>query len=118
MVEVISAEQFKKQVFDYTANEEWNFEQETPVILNFFAEWCGPCKMFAPTLDEVSSVHGARLKIYKIDIDKDPEIPELFGIRSVPTTLFLKAGEEPVMVMGAIPRESVDKAVSEVFGIN
>ncbi len=115
MIEILDKEKFKAQVFDFTANAEWKFEKSQPIILNFFATWCGPCHQFAPTLEEVANQHGDRLRVFKIDIDKDPEISHLFGIKSVPTTLFLTNNEEPVMTSGALTKEGMDRAVHEIF---
>ena len=118
MIEILDKEKFKSEVFDFTANAEWKFEKNQPVILNFFATWCGPCHQFAPTLEEIAIAHSGNLKVYKIDIDKDPEISHLFDIKSVPTTLFLTKNEEPVMANGALTREGLDRAVTEIFNLD
>ncbi|MBC7467378.1 MAG: thioredoxin fold domain-containing protein [Bdellovibrio sp.] len=117
MIEIISKEKFKSEIFDFSVNKEWTFDKKTPVILNFFATWCGPCHRFAPTLEEIAAQYDQSVKVYKIDIDQDPEIAHLFGVQSVPTTLFLKPNEEPVMTNGALLKEGVERAITELFGI-
>jgi thioredoxin len=117
MVEVIGLDKFKTEVFDFENNREWTFEKTHPVIVNFFATWCGPCHMFAPVLDEVASEHSTKLKVYKVDIDASPELAHLFGVKSVPTTLFLAPGQEPALASGVMPRESMQQALQELLGI-
>jgi thioredoxin len=118
MIEIISKDKFKSEIFDFTVNKEWIFDKKTPVILNFFATWCGPCHRFAPTLEEISNEYSQSVKVYKIDIDQDPELAHLFEIQSVPTTLFLAPNSDPVMTNGGLLKESVQRAISEIFGIN
>lgn len=117
MIEMINTEQFREKIFDYTKGEQWKFEGDTPVILNLTASWCGPCRMFAPVLEEISEQYAGKLKIYKIDTDASPEIPALFGTRGVPATFFITKNEEPALVMGALPLESMKRAVQEQFAL-
>lgn len=117
MIEVLTKEKFKAEIFDFTVNKDWVFEKETPVILNFYATWCGPCHMFAPTLHEIGEDYGSAIKVFKIDIGQDPELAALFEIQSVPTTLFLNPKEEPVLTNGILAKESVQRAIREIFGI-
>lgn len=118
MVEIIDTEKFKNNVFNFENHKEWIFEKDQPLIVNFFATWCGPCHMFAPVLEEVAMEHADKLKVYKVDIDASPEIAHLFGVKSVPTTLFLATGQEPAMASGVLPRESMQQALSELLGIS
>ena len=115
MIEVLSIEKFKAEIFDFTQNTDWQFNQTLPVVLNFTASWCGPCQMFAPTLEKIAIDKLSLLKVYKIDIDKTPELAALFEIKSVPTTLFLSAGQEPVMTNGIMSEENMQKAIQEIF---
>ena len=116
-IEIISTEDFKREIFDFTKGDEFKFEGKVPVILNFFATWCGPCRAFAPILEQIAAEHSSALKIVKIDIDKDPEIPALFGVRSVPTTVFFTQNEQPALATGLIGEEGMRKALDELFGI-
>lgn len=117
MVEVLSSEQFRSKVFDYTKGEAWNYQEDTPLIINLFASWCGPCRMFGPVLEQVGEEYSGKLKIYKIDTDASPEIPALFGTKGVPATIFIKKDQEPALAMGALPMESMKRAVQDQFGI-
>lgn len=116
-VEIISKEKFKTEIFDYVSDEEAMFEHATPVILNFFAAWCGPCHSFAPALEQLADENPKGFKVFKIDIDADPEIPALFGIRSVPTTLFFTQNEMPAMVSGNIGEDGLRRAIAALFKI-
>lgn len=86
-----------------------NFEQEVlksdvPVVLDFWAEWCGPCRMIGPALEELSNVYGERVKITKLNVDENPEIAARYGIRSIPTLAILKNGSVADIKVGAAPR--------------
>lgn len=116
-VEVITTETFKNEIFDFTKSTDFEFTNSTPIILNFFATWCGPCAVFAPSLEEVSAQYNDKVKVYKIDIDQYPEVPALFGIRSVPTTIFFKANEQPALASGNIGFENLKRACSEILGL-
>ena len=79
-------------------------ESGTPVLVDYWAEWCGPCKMIAPILDEVAKDYGGRLKIAKVNIDENPELAAQFGVRSIPTLLMFKDGEIAANLVGAAPK--------------
>lgn len=117
MIEVIGEQKFISKVFDYKTKQEWSFSGDRPVIVNFFATWCGPCKMFTPTLEEIAQNYSGKVEVFKVDIDATPEIPALFGIRSVPTTLFVAPGEDPALAQGLMNKEAVEQAISELFKI-
>lgn len=117
MIEFMTTEKFKSDIFNYETEEQWAYEKDQPLIINFTASWCGPCRMFAPILDEVSEAYEGKLQVLKIDIDAEPILPALFGVRSVPTTLFIAKGKEPAIANGAIPIESMKKAIEELLEI-
>lgn len=98
----IGKAEFLKKVFDYEKNPQaWKFEGSKPAIVDFYATWCGPCKALGPVLEEVSEEYGDRLDIYKVDVDKEQELSGVFGIRSVPTLLFIPKEGQPTMSSGA-----------------
>lgn len=113
----MSTETFKTEIFDYTQGQEFIFNKEQPVILNFTASWCGPCKAFAPALEAVSDEYAEKLKIFKVDIDENPELPSLFGVRSVPTTIFFYPNKQPSVATGNIGKEGLEKAIKDLFNI-
>jgi thioredoxin len=116
-VEVISTDRFRIEIFDYPTQKEFAFASETPIVLNFFATWCGPCRAFAPVLEQVADEYTDRIKVYKIDIDKDPEIAALFGVMSIPTTVFFKSNRRPAMALGNLGQEGLRGAISDHLGV-
>lgn len=115
-VEIINTAKFKSEIFDFENEKTFEFKKDKPIILNFFATWCGPCRVFAPSLEEAAKEHDGEINVYKIDIDQDPQIPALFGVRSVPTTVFFIPNEQPALASGNIGKEGLDRAISELFG--
>lgn len=102
----------------------WNFEvhkndlvlrSDLPVIIDFYADWCGPCKMIAPILEELAQEYDGQIYIYKVDTDAEQELAADFGIRSIPTLLFCPLGESPQMAQGALPKDVLKKAIEEVL---
>jgi thioredoxin len=115
MVEHLTQETFKNKVFNYEANKEWKFEGEKPCLIDFYADWCGPCKMVAPLLEELAEEFDGKLDIYKIDTEKERELAGMFGIQSIPSILFVPVSGQPQMAMGALPKETFKKAFKEVL---
>ncbi len=111
----LTAESFKEQVFDYENNKEWKYKGELPAIIDFYADWCGPCRMIAPILEELSETYDGQLVVYKIDTDKQRELAGVFGIRSLPTVVFVPVNGQPQASMGAMPKESFEKAINEIL---
>jgi thioredoxin len=117
MVEHLTAETFKEKVFDYEKNKEWKFEGNKPCIIDFYADWCQPCKMVAPVLEELSDDYQDELNIYKVDTESENQLAAMFGIQSIPSLLFVPAEGQPQMAMGALPKDSFEKAISEVLKV-
>ena len=111
----LTTAEFKEKVFNYEANKEWKYEGNIPCIVDFYADWCGPCKKIAPTLDELSKEYKGKIIIYKVNTDKEPELAKAFGIRSIPTILFIPQQGEPQTAQGALPKSSFEKAINEVL---
>lgn len=116
-MENLTKETFQKKVFDYENNKEWKFAGQKPCIVDFYADWCGPCKMIAPVLEELSKEYEGKIDIYKVDTEKERELSAVFGIRSIPSLLFIPIDNQPQMVAGAIPKASFKKTIEEVLGV-
>ena len=109
----LTAEDFKEKIFDYSKEEEWNYKGSLPAIVDFYADWCGPCKAIAPVLEELSDEYADKLMIYKIDTDREQELSMLFGIQSIPTLLFIPKQGSPMMQKGAIPKKAFQQVIEE-----
>jgi thioredoxin len=104
---------FKEKVFNYDTEQDWKYQGNLPAIIDFYADWCGPCKMVAPVLEELSNEYEGRLVIYKVNTDIEQELASVFGIQSIPTILFIDANGEPVMQPGAFPKHTFKKIIEE-----
>jgi len=108
--------EFITKVANYDANPtEWKYLGDKPCIIDFYADWCGPCKTIAPILEDLAKEYDGQIYIYKIDTEKEQELAAAFGIRSIPSILFCPMGENPQMAQGAMPKESFKKAIEEVL---
>jgi len=108
-------ETFKAKVFNFEKNQEWKFEGKKPCIIDFYADWCGPCKMVAPVLEELSKEYHNLIDIYKVDTEKEQELASVFGIRSIPSILFVPLEGQPQMAAGALPKNAFEQAIKEVL---
>ncbi len=114
-MEHLTAETFKQKVFNYEINQEWKFEGNKPCIIDFYADWCGPCKMVAPVLEELSKEYEGKIDVYKIDTEQEQELAGAFGIQSIPSILFVPMEGQPQMTMGAMPKQSFVQVINEVL---
>jgi len=103
----LTNQMFLDDIFDYTKEKEWNYKDDVPAIIDFYADWCGPCKMVAPILEELSETYAGKLKIYKLDTEAERELSGVFGIRSIPSILFIPVGGKPMMQVGALPKSTL-----------
>jgi len=117
MIEHLTTETFKNKVFNYEANKEWKFEGSLPVLVDFYADWCGPCKMVAPILEELATEYSGKVHIYKVDTEQERELASIFGIQSIPSLLFIPKEGQPQMAMGALPKDSFRKAIKDVLQV-
>ena len=117
-LEHLTKETFKEKIFNYEANKEWKFEGETPAIIDFYADWCGPCKVVAPILEELKAEYGDKLDIFKVNTEEQRELSSVFGIQSIPSLLFIPKEGQPQMAMGALPKETFKQAISEVLSVS
>lgn len=110
----LNAADFKTKVWDYEANpEEWIYEGELPCVIDFYADWCKPCKMVAPIMDELADHYKGRVLIYKINTDKEKELASVFQVNSIPTVLFSPKTGKPAMQPGALTKEDYIRIIDE-----
>lgn len=114
-LEHLTKQTFLDKVFNYEVNKEWIFEGELPAIIDFYADWCGPCKMVAPILEELSVEYAGKINIYKIDTEAEQELAAVFNIRSIPSMLFIPMKGQPQMAVGALPKDALKNAIAEVL---
>jgi thioredoxin 1 len=117
MIEYLTNETFKQKVFNYEQNKEWKFEGDKPCIIDFYADWCGPCKMVAPILEDLAKEYDGKLNIYKIDTEAERELSSVFGIQSIPSLLFVPSEGQPQMAMGALPKETFKQVFKDVLKV-
>jgi len=103
-MEHLTLDTFKEKVFNFETNKEWKFEGTNPCIIDFYADWCQPCKMVAPILEELSEEYKGKVDIYKVDTEDQQELAGMFGIQSIPSLLFVPKEGQPQMAMGAMPK--------------
>ncbi|HEX3006290.1 MAG TPA: thioredoxin, partial [Bacteroidales bacterium] len=106
---------FQKMVFNYEANKQWKYEGTQPAIIDFYADWCGPCRQVSPIIEELAKEYKGKIVVYKVDTDAERELAQNLGIQSLPTLLFVPVQGRPQAAMGALPKEDLIKAINEVL---
>ena len=114
-IEFLTKETFKQKIVDFGKTKEYHYNGELPSIVEFYATWCGPCKMLAPILEELSHEYSGKIKIYKVDVDKEMELSNAFGINSIPAIYFFPKTGHPVRTEGFIPKNELSKAIQQVL---
>jgi len=105
---------FLKTVFDYEANpEEWKYLGDKPAIIDFWADWCAPCKALSPILEELAAEYEDIIYIYKVNTDKERELAAAFGIQAIPSLLFIPMDDLPQMARGALPKKELKELIDE-----
>ena len=102
----ITSEDFEKEVL----------QSETPVLIDFWAEWCGPCKMIAPSVDAIAAEYAGKLKVFKLDVDKEPAIAAKYGIMSIPSLIIFKNGEVAEQIVGLMPKQKIEEKIAPIVG--
>ncbi len=115
-VRYLTKAEFLTKIVDYETNPgEWKFLGDKPAIIDFYASWCGPCKAIAPILEELAVEYKGRVDIYKIDTEKEQELAALFGVRAIPSILFIPLDGQPQMAQGALPKSTFVQAINEIL---
>lgn len=113
----LNTDEFKQQVFDYSTNKQWKYSGKVPAIVDFYADWCRPCKMLEPTLIELQKEYKGKIQIYKVNTDKNPELSRVFGISGIPALLFIPMEGEPQMATGLLPKETLETTIADVMKV-
>ncbi len=106
---------FKEKIFNYETNKEWKYEGSLPAIIDFYADWCQPCKMVAPVLEDLAREYSGQIMIYKVNTEEEQELASVFGIQSIPTILFIPREGQPQAAMGALPKKTFEQAIKDVL---
>ena len=117
MLEHLTVETFKQKVFNFEENKEWKFEGDKPCLIDFYADWCQPCKMVAPILEQLADEYDGKINIYKVNTEEQRELAGVFGVQSIPSLLFVPKDGQPQMAMGALPKDTFEKAIADVLKI-
>jgi thioredoxin 1 len=117
MTELLTKETFLEKVFNFEKNKEWKFEGDLPCIIDFYADWCGPCKIIAPILEELSEEFKGKINIYKVDTEAQQELAAAFAIRSIPSMLFCPKEGQPQMAQGALPKLQLEGIIKDVLKV-
>ena len=117
MTALLTKEQFLEKVFNFEKHKDWKYEGSLPCIVDFYADWCGPCQSLAPLLEELSETYKGKLFIYKIDTEVEQELSGAFGIRSIPSMLFCPTEDSPQMAQGALPKQELERMIQEILGV-
>lgn len=113
MSKQLTKETFLEKVFDYENNKEWSFKGELPAVIDFYADWCGPCKMVAPVIEELSGEYDGMVDFYKVDTEAEQELASAFGIQSIPSILFIPKDGQPQMAAGALPKQTFQEVINK-----
>lgn len=113
MSEKLSKAEFMSKVFNYEKNKEWKYEGDLPAVIDFYADWCGPCKMIAPVIEQLSEEYQGRVLFYKVDTEAEQELAMAFGIQSIPSLLFIPMEGKPQMAAGALPKKTLQEVIDQ-----
>ncbi len=118
MPEELTKATFLEKVYDFENNKEWKYEGKVPAIIDFWAEWCAPCRMVAPVLEELSKEYDGKIEVFKVNTEHEQELAAAFGIQSIPSLLFIPVDGQPQMAAGALPKDAFVKIIDEVLKVS
>lgn len=111
----LTEESFKKLVYDYEKNSEWKYAGNKPAIIDFYADWCAPCRQLSPIVEEIAKEYSGKIVVYKVDTEKERKLAQNVGVSALPTLLFIPVKGKPQVSMGALPKATLEKAINEIL---
>jgi thioredoxin len=114
-VKLLNKREFKQKIYDYTFSKEWEFKGERPAVIDFYADWCKPCKVVAPIIGQLAEEYEGKVDFYKLNTEKDPAVAKYFGISSIPTIMFIGMEGKPTMVRGAQPKFMLKRNIERML---
>jgi thioredoxin 1 len=117
-VEHLTTASFKQKVFNFDVNKEWKYAGDKPAIIDFYADWCGPCRIVAPTVAKIAEDYKGKINVYKVNVDNEQELASAFGVSGIPAILFIPMTDRPQMSTGVLSKEAFDKAIKDVLKVN
>lgn len=112
-VKQMDKDMFKSEIFDYSSSKEWAFKGDKPVIIDFYADWCAPCRMIAPIMKELANDYDGKITVYKVNVDKEKELASLFNVTSIPLLVFIPKDGTPQLLPGAADKATYKKAIED-----
>ncbi|MDE3236411.1 MAG: thioredoxin fold domain-containing protein [Bacteroidota bacterium] len=112
-IKKLTTQEFKDQIFDYTKKSEWEYNGIIPAVIDFYADWCAPCRMVAKVIEELAVEYEGKVAFYKIDTEVEQELAAVFQIQSIPSLLFIPTQEMPAMQLGALPKAEFKRVIEE-----
>ena len=109
----ITTHQFRERVFDYKVNKDWTYKGDKPCVIDFYTTWCGPCKLLAPIMEELSQQYCDKVVFYKADTEREQELAYVFGINSIPQVLYIPVEGKPMLLKGLYPKDEIVKIIEE-----
>lgn len=116
-VKSLTTADFKKVIWDYSTNKDWKYLGDKPVIIDLYATWCPPCKKLSPILEQIQKDYGKKIQIYKVDVDKEPELAQLFNASSIPMMIFVPKNGKPFAVTGLRPQNQIEQIIAEKLDV-
>ncbi len=117
MVQHLTKQDFLDKIFNFETEQEWNYSGDAPAVIDFYADWCGPCKVLSPVIEELSEEYDGAINFYKVDTEAEQELAAVFGIRSIPSMLFIPSDEKPQMATGALPKDQLKNVIGDVLKV-
>lgn len=112
----LTKKDFLEKIYNYEKDpKEWKYIGDKPAVIDFYADWCGPCKQIAPILEELAQEYEGQIYIYKVNTETEQELAAIFGIRSIPSLLFIPMDKQPQMANGAAPKSELKKVIEQVL---